>query len=143
MYLQQISIFVENKAGRFAEITELLASKGIDIRALSVADTTDYGIVRLIVNDPEKAAAALREAGMAVSLTEVLAIGMEDRPGGLTKALRLLADNGVSVEYMYAFIGREKNCAYVIARVADNARAEKVLSEAGIPLLDGSVLYKM
>ena len=95
MYLQQISLFVENKAGRFAEITELLASKGIDIRALSVADTTDYGIVRLIVNDPEKAAAALREAGMAVSLTEVLAIGMEDRPGGLTKALRLLADNGV------------------------------------------------
>lgn len=143
MYLQQISLFVENKAGRFAEIAELLASREIDIRALSVAETTDYGIIRLIVNAPEQAAAALREAGLAVSLTEVIAIGVEDRPGGLTKAMRLLSDNGISVEYMYAFIGREKNRAYVIARVADNARAEQVLTEAGIPLLDGTVLYKM
>ena len=143
MYLQQISLFVENKAGRFAEITELLCAKGIDIRALSVADTTDYGIVRLIVNNPESAAAALRDAGLAVSLTSVLAIGVEDRPGGLTHALRVLADNDVSVEYMYAFISREENRAYVVARVGDNERAEKVLNGAGIPLLDGSVLYGM
>ena len=143
MYLQQISLFVENKAGRFAEITELLCAKGIDIRALSVADTTDYGIVRLIVNNPESAAAALRDAGLAVSLTSVLAIGVEDRPGGLTHALRVLADNDVSVEYMYAFISREENRAYVVARVGDNERAEKVLNEAGIPLLDGSVICGM
>lgn len=143
MLIKQISVFVENKPGRLAEISSILAEKNIDIRALSIADTTDFGILRLIVNDPDGAESALKQAGLTVSITRVIGIGVTDRPGGLSGALKLLLKNGIAVEYMYAFIGRSKEEAYVILRVNDNERAAKALSESGYTVLESSGVYGM
>ena len=142
MPIKQISIFVENKPGRLADITSLVAEKGIDIRALSIADTTDYGILRLIVNDPEKAEAALKDSGLTVSMTNVLGIGIPDEPGGFSRAIRVLADAGISVEYAYAFITPEVGAAYVIIRVENNEDATAVLTKAGIKLIEQNVWSK-
>lgn len=135
MQIQQISVFVENKSGRLAEITEALATAGVDIRALSIADTSDFGILRLIVDKPDKAVEALRGAGMTVSLTNVIAMGIHDKPGEFSTAMRVLADNGIGVEYMYAFISRESEKAYVILRVQDNDAAAKVLRDNKVAIL--------
>lgn len=136
MIIKQISIFVENKKGRLAEITETLAKAGANIRALSIADTTDFGILRLIVDKPEDAALALKEAGITVSITNVIAVGINDVPGSFAVPMRILADAGIDVEYMYAFITRQSEKAYVILRVADNDAAAKVLIDSGVELLD-------
>ncbi|MBR2893954.1 MAG: ACT domain-containing protein [Clostridia bacterium] len=136
MIIKQISIFVENKKGRLAEITETLAKAGANIRALSIADTTDFGILRLIVDKPDESAAALKEAGITVSVTNVIAVGIDDVPGAFSKPMRILADAEIDVEYMYAFITRKSERAYVILRVADNDAAAKVLLDKGVELLD-------
>lgn len=143
MKIQQLSIFVENKSGRLAEITEALAGSNIDIRAMSVADTSDFGILRLIVNKPEEAVAAFQNAGMTVSLTSVIAIGVHDRPGEFAKAVRLLADNGIDVEYIYAFISREKGKAFVILRVNEEDKAIDILKANGIDLLTAEEIHGM
>ena len=143
MPIKQISIFVENKPGRLADITSLVAEKGIDIRALSIADTTDYGILRLIVNDPEKAEAALKDSGLTVSMTNVLGIGIPDEPGGFSRAIRVLADAGISVEYAYAFITPEVGAAYVIIRVENNEDATAVLTKAGIKLIEQNEIFAL
>ena len=135
MILKQISVFVENRSGRLSEITEVLAGSQVDIRALSIADTTNFGILRLIVNRPETAYQALKAAGCTVSITEVIAIVVEDRPGTLSAALTALAADGVSVEYMYAFTSRESGTANVILRVDNNEKALSVLAEKGIKTL--------
>ena len=135
MTIKQLSVFVENKQGRLSEITGILQGAGVDIRALSLADTTDFGILRLIVDKEEAAETALRGAGFTVSLTPVIAIGVADRPGGLAEAMALLRDGGISVEYMYAFISRRKEMAYVILRVDDNGKAAELLQKAAFPLL--------
>ncbi len=128
MFIKQISAFVENRPGRIAEITEILASHGIDLRALSVADTTDFGILRLIVDNPDEVAALLRENRVTVTLTDVLAIRLPDKPGALSNMLRLLADNCVAVEYLYAFVTpAETGAACVVIRADDIAKAESVL----------------
>ncbi|MBQ4348963.1 MAG: ACT domain-containing protein [Clostridia bacterium] len=136
MIIKQISIFVENKKGRLAEITETLAKAGANIRALSIADTTDFGILRLIVDKPDESAAALKEAGITVSVTNVIAVGIDDVPGAFSRPMRILADAEIDVEYMYAFITRKSERAYVILRVADNDAAAKVLLDKGVELLD-------
>ena len=141
MLLNQISIFVENKSGRLADITEVLGKNGIDIRALSVADTADYGILRLIVNEPEKAEKVLKEEELTVSITKVLAIGVDDTPGSFAKAIRILSDADINVEYSYAFITPKENAAYVIIRVDDNEKASEVLKNAGINLLQQSDIF--
>lgn len=138
MLMKQISVFVENKAGRLAEITKKLGNSGVNIRALSIADTTDFGILRLIVDDPEKAQAAMAQAGFTVSVTQVFAIGLDDVPGGLGNVLQILLDEGINVEYMYAFVGRLDSKAYVIARVEDNQKAIQVLKNHQIPVLTDS-----
>ena len=135
MPIKQISIFVENKPGRLADITSLVAEKGIDIRALSIADTKEFGILRLIVSDAEKAAEVLRADGFTVALTQVVAIGIDDRPGGLAAAMEVLRDNAISVEYMYAFISRAEDTAYVILRVADNEAAVRIFTENGFKVM--------
>jgi hypothetical protein len=104
MKVEQISIFLENKAGRLAEVTRILGEGGINIRALSLADTSDFGILRLIVNDHEKAKKILKEHGFTVGRTEVVAVEVEDRPGGLSSILQILYEAGINVEYMYAFV---------------------------------------
>jgi len=143
MLIEQLSIFVENKQGRLAEITKLLEDNNIDIRALSIADTRDFGIMRLIVNNPSKAEKILKEAGCTVSLTNVIAIGVDDKPGGLAKAMEVLFQNHISVEYMYAFISRTDETAFVILRVEDNESALKALDKNGIRILKYSEIYEM
>lgn len=128
MFIKQISAFVENRPGRIAEITEILAAHDVDLRALSVADTTDFGILRLIVDKPDEVAVLLRENRVTVTLTDVLAIRLPDRPGALSNMLRLLADSCVSVEYLYAFVSpASAGGACVVLRADDNQKAETVL----------------
>ena len=128
MFLKQISAFVENRPGRIAEITEILSENGVDLRALSIADTTDFGILRIIVDKPDEVAVLLRENRVTVTLTDVLAIRLPDKPGALSNMLRLLADNCVSVEYLYAFVSpAESGAACVVIRADDNEKAEKLL----------------
>lgn len=141
MPIKQISVFVENKAGRLADITAVLEKSGVDIRALSVADTTNYGILRLIVSDPDKAETALKDAGVTVSITTVLGIGIPDVPGGFSRAVRVLSDAGISVEYAYAFITPRVGTAYVIIRVEDNDRAAQILRDKGITLIDQNEIF--
>ena len=140
MLIDQISIFIENTQGRMAEITKLLADGGIDIKALSIADTTDYGILRLIVNDPKKATELLSENHVTASITKVLAIAIDNHPGGLNKAISTLSKGNVDVEYMYAFVTEKKETAFVIIRVEDNEKAIKILQDGGIKLMQNSDL---
>jgi hypothetical protein len=135
MQVKQISIFLENRVGRLQEIAEVLATHGINIRALSLADTSDFGILRLIVNQPEQALGILRSSGFTVKENEVIAAEVEDRPGGLAKILRLLSSAGVSVEYMYAFFERRTQNAVMIFRVESIPRAIKTLQDGGVALL--------
>ena len=141
MQIQQISIFVENKSGRLAEITEALAAAKVDIRAVSIADTG--GIGRWSVDKPKEAVEALKAAGLTASLTSVIAMGIDDQPGEFAKALRVLADNKIGVEYMYAFISREHGKAFVILRVDDSERAVAVLKEHQITILSAEEIYGM
>lgn len=143
MNIKQLSIFVENKQGRLAEITEIISKAGANIRALSIADTTDFGILRIIVDKPDEAAALLKESGITVSVTNVIAIGIDDIPGAFSRPMRLLSDAGIDVEYMYAFITRKSEKAYVILRVADNDAATRVLIENGIELLDEGSFHEL
>jgi hypothetical protein len=132
MVIDQLSVFVENKLGHLADIAGLLGGAGIDLRALSIADTAEFGVLRLIVSDVGRAKALLAEAGCVVSVTRVLAVSLEDKPGSLAKVLRVLSDAGVSVEYVYAFITQKRGNAYVVLRVEDNERAAAVLTDSGI-----------
>lgn len=143
MVIKQLSVFVENKPGRLSEITAILCENKVDIRALSIADTTNFGILRLIVSNPDIAEQSLKAAGFTVSQTEVLAVGIQDVPGGLAKAMKILYGAGITVEYMYAFISRDIQSAYVILRVENNENAAKVLSEQGVSLLSSQQIYDM
>ena len=130
--IKQLSIFLENRAGALARITELLAQNEIDLRALFIAETTDYGVLRVIVSDAEKAVGVLKNNGVLVEVNEVLGISVPDKPGGLAEVLKLLSDNGIDVAYMYSMFGKNDKKAHMIFRVADNAKMEKVLGENGI-----------
>jgi hypothetical protein len=143
MFIKQISIFLENKSGRLAEVTKALGEKNIDISALSIADTTDFGILRIIVNNPDTAEKILKEEGFAVSVSDVLAIGVADEPGGLSKALSSLNENNIGIEYMYAFVSKTEDEALVILRVEDPERAVKVLKTYGIKVLTPSEVYDL
>ena len=143
MYIKQISVFVENRQGRLAEITEEIAKHGVDIRALSLADTTNFGILRLIVDKPYEAEKILKEAGCTVSLTAVIAIAIDDQPGALSKALRVMADGGISVEYLYAFISKETGRASVILRVDDGDVAVEILNKNNIRFLSDQDISEM
>ncbi|GFN22624.1 MAG: ACT domain-containing protein [Thermoanaerobacteraceae bacterium] len=143
MKIKQLSVFLENKSGRLAAVTRLLASKGINIRALSIADTSDFGILRLIVNDPQAAYRTLREGGFTVSLTEVLGVEMPDRPGGLSSVLTHLEEAGINIEYLYAFLGKGENGALVIFRVEDLDKAIEILSAKGVKLVSAENVYAL
>ena len=134
MAVKQISVFVENRAGSLLEITTQLANAGINIRAVTMADTTRFGIFRMIVDQPAACEALLRDDGFTVSITNVLVVGLQDEPGGLSGAIRLLAEAGINIDYLYAFISHAVHDACVILRVADIEIAEKILREAGIRL---------
>ena len=135
MQVQQLSVFVGNKSGRLAEIAEIIAGAGADIRALTVADTSDFGILRLIVDKPQIAAQALRDADMSVSITSVIMMGLSDQPGAFAQAMRTLAENHVSVEYMYAFVSKDSGRASVIIRTDEVERGIEVLRAGGVTIL--------
>ena len=143
MKVSQISVFIENKSGRLADVTQTLADAQINIRALSIADTVDYGLLRLIVNDPEKAKNVLTEAGFRVALREVLAIEIPDSPGGLAKVIGIFSEAGLNIEYMYAFVGSSGENAIVIFRVDDIDKAIPVLQNGGARILSGEELYSL
>ena len=132
MTVKQISAFLENRPGTLSELTKILQSSDIDLRAMSVAETEDFGIVRLIVDDPFKTIQILKEEGYVCSMTPVLAIVFEDKPGALVNVLNLLGENGINLEYSYAFLAKKANSACMIFRVADNEAAIKVLTANGI-----------
>jgi hypothetical protein len=140
MKLEQISIFLENKSGRLAEVTSILAAAGINIRALSLADTADFGVLRLLVNDSDRARQVLKASGFTVSKTEVTAVAVPDRPGGLAEILRLLDGAGINVEYMYAFVQRSGDNAIIIFRFENLEQAIQALKGGGIRILSGEEL---
>jgi len=140
MPVKQISVFVENKTGKLVSVIETLGRAGIDLRALSLADTSDFGILRIIVGKPEEVASLLREEGYVVKLTDVLAVSLPDTPGSLAKVLRALSDEHVNLEYTYAFVSYIKGRAYVVLRVEDNERAADALARQGVLFADESDL---
>ncbi|RJQ83704.1 MAG: ACT domain-containing protein [Desulfobacteraceae bacterium] len=143
MQVEQISVFLENKSGRLSEVTGILAESGINIRALSLADTSDFGVLRLIVDDKEKAVATLKNNGFTVGKTDVVAVEVEDRPGGLHAILEILKNNDINVEYMYAYVRHTAKNAVMVFRFDNVAAAIQALKANSITILDGSRLYTM
>jgi hypothetical protein len=143
MKVEQISIFIENKSGRLAEVTRVLGESGVNIRALSLADTSDFGILRLIVDQTDRAKQALKDQGFTVSKTEVIAVEVPDRPKGLFGILDTLDRAGVNVEYMYAFVERCGSNAVIIFRFDNLEEAIRVLTENDIHILQGEQIYGM
>ena len=139
--VEQISIFLENKTGSLEEATRILKDAGINIRTLSLADTTDFGILRLIVNDVETASRVIKEQGLRVSRTTVVAVEVPDRPGGLHSILEVLTKNGINVEYLYAFVERSGENAVIIFRLDTPDRAIDILKQNGMTVLPGEKLY--
>ncbi len=143
MFIEQISVFVENRQGALSYILGVLAEGNIDLRAISIADTSDFGILRMIVPDPDGALALFKAKGITASKTEVTGCRLPDEPGSLYKVLKTLCDAGISVEYIYAFITRRDEDAYVIVRVEDNKQAQSVLQAAGHKLIGPEDVYNI
>jgi hypothetical protein len=135
MSVKQISVFLENKKGRLAEVTQTLSREKINIRALSLADTADFGVLRIIVNNPERCLAVLKANSFVAQVTEVIAIEVEDKPGGLARILEVLDQDNVNVEYMYAYVEKTRENAIVICKIDDRERALQVLEKNGIAIV--------
>lgn len=143
MSLKQLTIFVENKQGTLVDITDTLARHNVNIRALSIADTQDFGILRLIVNDNDTALKTLADEGYLIKTTEVVGVKIGDEPGKLSKALNILDENAINMEYLYAFMSRTEKHAYVVLRVEDNNAAETALEKAGFHLITDADVAKL
>ena len=130
--MKQISVFIENAKGKLASVTNLLAQNNIDLRALSIADTTDYGILRIIVEDPISTNNLLLENGYLTKINDVVGVKIQDKPGNFAKIINVLTDNNIDVEYTYAFTSNTQGQAYIVFRVNDNEHALSALSKAGI-----------
>lgn len=135
MSIHQISVFLENRAGQLAELTRLLADNGVDLRAISIAETTDYGVVRMIADDDQKASAVLLGHGAILSVTPVWAVEVPDQAGGLASLLEVLAANHVSVEYMYSLFTHKDGMAYMVLRIADEEKFLQVAKDNGIRIM--------
>lgn len=140
MTIHQISVFLENRAGQLAEITGVLAKKGIDLRAINIAETSDYGVLRLIADKPQEAATTLLEQGFILSMTPVVAVSVPDTPGGLAKVLDVLAKENIDVEYMYSVFGQVDGLAHMVFRVADTEKLIAVLKANGVEPISGENL---
>ena len=136
MFVKQLSVFVENKQGALSDVVALLSENGINMRAISIADTQDFGVLRMIVQDCEKAKAVLKAEKVIVAVNEVVAVELADKPGALSEVLKVLSGSGVNVEYMYAFVNPVKqSSACVVLRATDNEKAAELLKERNIPLI--------
>jgi hypothetical protein len=143
MKVEQIAIFLENKSGRMAEITAILAQNGINIRAMSLADTADFGILRIIVNDTGSARQILKDNGFTVGITEVIVAEVNDKPGGLAKVLQIIKESELNIEYMYAFTQKSGETGLIIFRFDELDAAIEVLLKAGVRLLSGDEVYSI
>ncbi len=143
MSINQLTVFVENKQGAMVSITDTLAENNVNLRALSIAETQEFGILRLIVNDENAAIDALSEKDYLIKITEVVGVKIGDAPGKLTAALSVLDKAGINVEYLYAFMARTEKHAYVVLRVEDNSAAEKALEAAGFHLITDADIKKL
>ncbi len=142
MQVRQISVFLENRAGRLQEITKIIADADINIRALALADTSDFGILRLIVNKPDETVKILRDAGFTIRENTVIACAVQDQPGGLNKILRVLSDVNINVEYMYGFVEKDADKAVMVIRVEDTEKAISILLDHDVKLLKGEQIFK-
>ncbi len=140
MTIPQISVFLENRTGQLAEITKLLADNHIDIRAISIAETADYGLARMIVDDAQKASAILLQHGDILSMTPVWAVQVQDRPAGLSELLHILAESHIDVEYMYSLFTHEKGCAYMVLRISNEDGLLSALEGKGLKLVGAAEL---
>lgn len=143
MAIKQLTIFVENKKGALVSITDTLAENNVNIRALSIAETESFGILRLIVNNEELAKKTLKDAGYLIKITDVVGVKIGDAPGKLSAALGVLDKAGINTEYLYAFMARTEKHAYVVLRVEDIATAEKALEDAGFHLITEADICKL
>lgn len=143
MLIKQLSIFVENKPGRLVAVIDELANNNIDISAMSVADTAEYGIVRMIVSNPELAVTVLSEIGIFVKITDVLAVTIDDVPGGLAKTLHNVTDEGIEIEYMYAFIGKISGKAMVVLKVSHPEKAIEILKGTSVEIVPAHDVYRL
>ena len=143
MAIKQLTVFVKNEKGTVATVTEILANNNINLRALSIAETEDFGILRLIVNDTKKAEEVLLEAGYLIKTINVVGVKIGDAPGKLTSALKALDEASINIEYMYAFMARTERHAYVVLRVEENEEAEAILQNAGLRLITDSDIAKL
>jgi hypothetical protein len=141
--IKQISLFVENKPGRMAKVSKTLSDAGVNIRALTVAEAGDFGVIRMVVDDPEKGYQVLHDSGFTVSETEVLAVEMKDIPGGLYEIVNTLGESDVNVDYAYAFVTTKAERALLIIRVDNLEKARKVLTDAGIKLATKDEIQKI
>ncbi len=143
MSVKQISIFLENKIGRLAEITELLGQNKINIRALAIADTTEFGILRIIVDNPQKAQDVLEKKGFSAKQTDVIVVKVADKPGALANALKMLKKSSLNVEYLYAFVKQSGEDAFVVFRIENIEEAIKDFKQAGVQILQPEDIYKL
>lgn len=143
MAIKQLTVFVQNRKGTMVSLTDILAKNEINIRALSIAETEDFGVLRLIVNDEAAATKILAENGYLIKVIDVLGVKIGDKPGALTSALDVLDKADINVEYLYAFMARTEKHAYVVLRVEDNATAEKALEDAGFHLITNADICKL
>ncbi|MBP5181098.1 MAG: ACT domain-containing protein [Clostridiales bacterium] len=141
MSVKQINVFLENEPGRLAEVTSALSKAKIDIRAVYVTDSTSYGILRLIVNQPDDAKIVLQSMGFTVSISHVIAVALKDVPGTLDQVLEILSSNGIQLEYLYAFVGRASVDAVVLLRVDDREKTLEIFEKNGIKVLDDKEVY--
>lgn len=135
MAIRQISVFVENKKGSLSDVTDLLSKNGIDLRAMSIADTADFGILRIIVEETDRALSILRDNGIIATVTEVTAFAVPDRTGGLAEVLHILSERNINMEYLYALVTKVAGKAFTVMRVEDNSVTEDILEENGIEIL--------
>ncbi len=142
MIIKQLSIFIENKKGHLALVTNVLRKENIDIRAISVFDTSEFGILRMVVNKPEEAVNALKEAGYTAKVSKVLAIQPEDRPGSLNEIFNILDENNIDIEYIYSFVMRKRDMPFIIFKVRDEERAIDVLKKYHIQLVAEEEIYE-
>ena len=143
MAIKQLTVFVQNKKGTVVEVTDILSRNNINLRALSIAETQDFGILRLIVNDETTAERVLTENGYLIKVIDVIGVKISDAPGKLTEALSVLDEENINVEYLYAFMARTEKHAYVVLRVEDNAVAEASLAGAGFKLITDADINKL
>lgn len=143
MLINQLSIFAENKPGRLSAIMDVISENNIDISALSIADTSEYGIVRMIVNNPELAVTALKKSGVVVKISQVIAAEIDDTPGGLAKVLRVMTKEGIAIEYMYAFVGKKHSKALMVFKVSEPERALELLKKTDVNVVDANDVYKL